>query len=673
MAGFPFKRFLSAWQRTSHLDRAALLVAVVYVLAGVARYLGAKPPLAGLLGFLFFLACAYGGFRLLKYLRDKLLWSLRNRLIVAYLFIAVVPILLLVAMAGITAYIVYAQLGGYLLNEDLREYLGRMDGLAGAVMEAAPSSAAPVAGSRGAASVSHDAVIPLLALRAPDLPGLELDWDQGSDLLPADNGARERRFSGLVRAGGQVWLRSVLGRRGGEGLERVVCVSVPLTAEMLDRIAPQLGVIQLTPLEPLGEGEPPPRNELILKLGDRSYRGVARITTQNRKLPLPANWLDVEVTGLARLDAKAMDMSSSGRSEMPILASFSLRPSQVSKHLFASLGDLSDLPEVILLVIGGLFLVIVIAALAIGVYMTRTITKTVSEIYGATQLVQAGNFTYRVRIERKDQLGALAGAFNQMTASVAAAIEHQRQRQRLENELTIAHEVQSQLFPQSVPRMAGIELTAICRAARTVSGDYYDFIPLDGSHIALVVADISGKGISAALLMASLQAALRSQLLLNESSEISTAKVVERLNLHLVRSTADDRFATLFFAIYDNATRVLRYTNAGHLPPLCIFGDQVKKLEEGGTVIGIFDDCEYEQGSITIAPGSLLLAYTDGVVEPENVYGEEFGHRRVIEEVLRHRQARISTIAESLISAVEVWAGSAEQPDDMTVVLAGIS
>ena len=672
MAGFPFKRFLSAWQRTSHLDRAALLVAVVYVLAGVVRYLGAKPPLAGLLGFLFFLACAYGGFRLLRYLRDKLLWSLRNRLIVAYLFIAVVPILLLLAMAGITAYIVYAQLGGYLLNEDLRAFLGRMDGLAGAVMEAAPSSVAPVSGSRRVAADSPDAIIPLLALRAPDLPGLELDWDKGSDLLPADSGARERRFSGLVRAGGAVWLRSVLARRGGEGVERVVCVSVPLTAEMLDRIAPQLGVIQLTPLEPLGEGEPP-RNELILKLGDRTYRGSGRITTQNRKLPLPANWLDVEVTGLTRLDAEAMDVSRSGRSEMPILASFSLRPSQVSKHLFASLGGLSDLPELILLVIGGLFLVIVIAALAIGIYMTRTITKTVSEIYGATQLVEAGNFTYRVRIERKDQLGALAAAFNQMTASVAAAIEHQRQRQRLENELTIAHEVQSQLFPQSVPRMAGIELTAICRAARTVSGDYYDFIPLDGSHIAMVVADISGKGISAALLMASLQAALRSQLLLNASAEISTAKVVERLNLHLVRSTADDRFATLFFAIYDNATRILRYTNAGHLPPLCFFGGQVKKLEEGGTVIGIFDDCEYEQGSITIAPGSLLLAYTDGVVEPENVYGEEFGHRRVIEEVLRHRQARISTIAESLISAVEVWAGSSEQPDDMTVILAGIS
>ncbi len=448
---------------------------------------------------------------------------------------------------------------------------------------------------------------------------------------------------------------------------------MPLTPEMLDRIAPQLGVIQLTLLQLQPEGAPPPRNELLLKLGDRTYRGTTRITTQKRRLPPPANWLDVEVTGLARLDATAMEVEKTGRTEMPILASFSLRPSQISKHLFASLGDLSDLPEFILLVIGGLFLVIVIAALAIGVYMTRTITRTVSEIYGATQLVQAGDFSHRIRIERKDQLGALAGAFNEMTVSVAAAMEEQRHRQRLENELSIAREVQDQLFPHTVPRLPGIELTAVCRAARTVSGDYYDFIPLGGSQIGLVLADISGKGISAALLMASLQAALRSQLLFDATPGVSTAKVVERLNLHLVRSTADDRFATLFFAIYDSATRLMRYTNAGHLPPLCIDGDQVKKLEEGGTVIGIFEDCEYEQGSITIAPGSLLLAYTDGVVEPENVYGEEFGHKRVIQEVLRHRHERIGTIAESLISAVEVWAGSPEQPDDMTVVLAGIS
>jgi sigma-B regulation protein RsbU (phosphoserine phosphatase) len=672
MAGLSLKRFLSAWRRTSRLDRVALLIVVVYALAWVAQSRGARIPLSGPLGFFFFLACAYGIVRLFGYVRAHLLWSLRNRLIVAYAFIAVVPILLLLAMGAITAYILYAQLGGYLLNEDVREFLGRMDGLAGAVVEAAPSSGSLTGSSRRPPPPSSDAVNSLLALSAADLPGLELRWNEGNELLPARTDKRDRHFSGLVQSGGQVWLRSVLERREAGGA-KVVCISVPLTAEMLDRIAPQLGVIQLTLLEPHQEGTPPPRSNLVIKLGDRYFRGSTRITTQNRRLPPPANWLDVEVTGLARLNATALDIEKNRTIGMPVLASFSLRPSQVSSHLFASLGDLSDLPEIILLVIGGLFLIIVLAALAIGVYMTRTITRTVSEIYAATQLVQSGNFTHRIRIERKDQLGALASSFNEMTASVSAAIEEQRQRQRLENELSIAREVQDQLFPHSVPRLPGIELTAVCRAARTVSGDYYDFIPLGGSQIGLVLADISGKGISAALLMASLQAALRSQLLLNGNHEESTAKVVERLNLHLVRSTADDRFATLFFAIYDSATHVLRYTNAGHLPPLCFTGDKVKKLEEGGTVIGIFEDCEYEQGSITIAPGSLLLAYTDGLVEPENVYGEEFGHKRVIEEVLRHRQARLPAIADSLISAVEVWAGSPEQPDDMTVVLAGIS
>ncbi len=217
MGGLSLNQLRSAWRRSSPFDRAALLVAALYALARLARGLGANPPFTGLLGFFFFLACAYGGFRLFGYLRAHLLWSLRNRLIVAYAFIAVVPILLLLAMGAITAYILYAQLGGYLLNEDLRTFLGRMDGLAGAVVEAAPSADSPSANARGVAGLSSEAVNGLLALRAPDLPGLELDWNQGTELLPRDEEAHERHFSGLVHSGGQVWLRSVLARRGPGG------------------------------------------------------------------------------------------------------------------------------------------------------------------------------------------------------------------------------------------------------------------------------------------------------------------------------------------------------------------------------------------------------------------------------------------------------------------------
>src|SRR5256886_9089134 len=181
-------------------------------------------------------------------------------------------------------------------------------------------------------------------------------------------------------------------------------------------------------------------------------------------------------------------------------------------------------------------------------------------LYQATQFVKAGDFSHRISMKQQDQLAELGESFNTMTASIGELVEVENKRQRLENEISIAREVQNQLFPSTLPSVPGVEIEAICKAARSVSGDYYDFIQLSATHIAIAIADISGKGISAALLMASLQAALRSQMLTEGSELLSMSELVSRLNKHLVRNTGDDRFATFFIATYDSATRTLRYT-----------------------------------------------------------------------------------------------------------------
>jgi phosphoserine phosphatase RsbU/P len=252
-------------------------------------------------------------------------------------------------------------------------------------------------------------------------------------------------------------------------------------------------------------------------------------------------------------------------------------------------------------------------------------------------------------------------------------IEEQKKSQRLENEILIAREVQNQLFPQTLPRIPGVEIEAICRAARSVSGDYYDFIQLTPTHLAIAIADISGKGISAALLMASLQAALRSQMLLAGSENTNTGELVSRLNKHLVRNTGDDRFATFFIAVYDCATRRLRYTNAGHLPSFLISRDSALHLEKGGMVLGVLEECCYEEGEVTVPRDSLLIGYSDGLVEPENVYGEEFGIRRLQQAAVYVQGSPPKTVAEALMNAAEEWAGTPEQADDMTVVVARLS
>lgn len=670
MASF-LSRLQRALRATSRADRVAMAVAILYGIDEALRKAGSGLPFSGFIGFFFLLACGYGVSRLFGYVRRHLLWSLRNRLIVVYLFIAVVPILLLVIMAGLSAFLMYSQLGAYLLNRDVQARLATLESLADAVMTASPSGGRDYPSAAGAA---NNPVGKLLAARAEDFPGLKVHWGPVADVLPLgpEESDAKRRFTGLFQQDDKVWLRSMIARPGPGGLVNV-SVSVPLGTELLERLAPQLGAIQLNVLQPSPAGLPADRKGFELRIGEQVFRRVAQISTVNRNLPPPAGWWDYEVTGVSRLEARALEEEGTHQSSVPIFVSFSARPSKLSRHLFSSLGDLSDLPFVFLLVIGGLFLIIEAGALFVGVRMTRSITSSVADLYRATQHVQTGDFSYRIRSERKDQLGELGSSFNAMTISVASAMEEQRRRERLENELAIAQEVQAQLFPRERPRLPGLELAGECRAARTVSGDYYDFIPLSKTELGLIVADIAGKGISAALLMASLQAALRSQFLEKGSGARSTAEVVKRLNRHLFVASPEDRYATLFFAIYDSASRVMRYTNAGHLPPMCFAADGITRLEEGGTVVGMFEECEYDQGRITIAPGSLLMVYTDGLVEPENAYGEEFGRKRLAAEVARHRQARLEVITEAVMSAVEDWAGTPERSDDMTLVLASVS
>jgi phosphoserine phosphatase RsbU/P len=170
--------------------------------------------------------------------------------------------------------------------------------------------------------------------------------------------------------------------------------------------------------------------------------------------------------------------------------------------------------------------------------------------------------------------------------------------------------------------------------------------------------------------MASLQAALRSQLLTPGSENMSTAELVSRLNTHLVRNTADDRFATFLIMIYDMETRKLRYTNAGHLPGFCLADGKAIHLDVGGMVLGIVEDYPFQEGCADVPPDAVVIGYSDGLVEPENAYGEEFGVSRLEAAAQRVRTVLPQKIAESLMTAAEEWSGSPEQADDMTVIVA---
>lgn len=645
--------FRGWWRRAGRFDRALFLLAAVYPVAWALGQIGVTlpGPLVFVLLVSFVIAIPYLPIRWVISNRERLLWSLRNRLVVAYLFIAVVPTLLVVTLGWLTARMFYQQVAAYMVYSDLKQKIARMSELAEEILALRPGQETGI-----------------LLGASKDIPGLAMRLGEGEELIRKQGGAD--RFAGLVQDKEQVWLRAVVAAGAGNS-RRVVQLSAPLDAELVSTLAPDLGPLQFT----ITRLATPDERVGVIQLGDTRYSLVGAVPAKNRSLPAASGWLDFEVNGVPKLDVYCVDDPPCGGVPGGMGALFGsvlTRTGSLNTRLFSEPGEVGDLFLRFLYFLAILFLLIEVSALVLGIRLTRTITGAVSELYAATEAVKDGNLTHRVRARERDQLGALGESFNAMIGSVASLIEEQKHRQRLENELAIAQQVQAQLFPQRLPSLPRLELAAVCRAARVVSGDYYDFIPLDGHRVGIAIADISGKGISAALLMASLQAALRSQVLLDGALSENTAELVTRLNRHLYLNTSEDRYATFFYANYDARSGTLHYTNAGHLPPLYVVGDKVRKLEEGGMVVGLFDDCTYEQGRATIEPGGLLVAYSDGLVEPENVYGEQFGMDQLTAEVLRHQHLPPQELAEALVRAAEEWAGTLEQADDMTVIVARV-
>jgi sigma-B regulation protein RsbU (phosphoserine phosphatase) len=648
------------WRRLSRLDLAALLL----VLGGGGAYVvEAEGRISSFVQYLAILSAIYLSFRLIGWWRSRLLWSLRNRLIVAYLFIAVVPILLLLSLALRSAQILYSQLGAYLLLEDINRRVEMMADIAEHIAAAhatLPPGVTQAESERILAAQSH-------AVHDRELIGLNITFSGDAALLQKIGGPSKKAFAGLLQQGDKLSIVSLRAIQDPKAV-RIVKLHVPVNPEFLATIAPDLGAIQLNLTKQFTGGSP---KGVLYSTGETQYETTTPILATNRTLQPPV-LLDqmVAVNVVSRLNAMYVGQDGTVDPKRPVLVVFNARPSRLNTRIFASLGELRDTYRIVFILILIAFFLIEAAALVTGIVLTRQITKAVGDLYQGTQYVQSGDLTHRVRIERRDQLGILGESFNLMTGSIGGLIEEQKTRQRLENEISIAREVQDQLFPRRLPVVPGVEMDAICKAARSVSGDYYDFIQLSPTHLAIAIADISGKGISAALLMASLQAALRSQVLVAGSEAMSTAELVGRLNKHLVRNTGDDRFATFFIAVYDSATRKLRYTNAGHLPSFLISRDSALQLEEGGMVLGVVDDYPYEEGSVLVPSDALFVAYSDGLVEPENVYGEEFGIRRLRQAAVHVQGAAPRVVAESLMSAAEEWAGTPEQADDMTVIVA---
>jgi phosphoserine phosphatase RsbU/P len=257
----------------------------------------------------------------------------------------------------------------------------------------------------------------------------------------------------------------------------------------------------------------------------------------------------------------------------------------------------------------------------------------------------------------------LALEINELARSLA---REEAQRERINREIEIAREVQERLFPQTIPRLPGISLAGACRPALGVGGDYYDFIELADNRLGLAVGDVSGKGIGAALLMASLRASLRGMTL---DGTQNLARLMSNVNRLVYEASTSNRYATFFFSTFDPATRELRYVNAGHNPPVILRSSSIVELDVGGPVVGLLPNLSYQEQAVTLAPGDLLIAYTDGISEAMTARDEEWGQEAMIAAARSARQCSAPEIVAQIFRSADQFTAGAPQHDDMTLLI----
>jgi sigma-B regulation protein RsbU (phosphoserine phosphatase) len=609
--------------------------------------------------------------RILRQVIKHSLWSLRNRLLIVYALIGILPILLILVLVSLSIWALTSELAIHLASSELNR---RLDSI-----RAAAESLEKVQADERRYAAPH--IVDSFKER---FPGIELHTEDSTGDHSYPDGAATLTLSpgwkdsvGLLQRNGHFYGWAHLHQNGN-----TFTAIAPLTDDLIADLVPNLGQIVLAET-PHGSGDGaskiagdnPDFEFRDGQLRDKRQSPHSRLAIHNAgRLPPAASRLDVDVNWIAFFPH--YDWNDPNHKHSAILM-VRTRPSAVLSAIFSAPDQARSVLWAIMIGIAILFLLVEIVALGIGISLSRRITHAVHELYEGTRRVIYGDFRHRIPVRGNDQICELTTSFNQMTENVERLLSVEKEKERLQAELEIAREVQTQLYPKSAPPNRGLQLTVVCEPARVVSGDYYDYEAIRSNKMTFAIGDVAGKGISAALLMATLQAALRAQISLvvggdepqNEAS-LASARLVSELNKQLYAHTAPEKYATFFFAMYEQQTSTLTYTNAGHLPPILIRNGEAVALDINGTVVGAFPFSKYEESKLKLESGDLLVCYTDGVTEPENAYGEMFGEERLIDLVKRFTHEDDQVIIKKIIEAVRDWHPASELPDDLTLLLA---
>jgi serine phosphatase RsbU (regulator of sigma subunit) len=679
-------------------------VAIKLLVAAVRLAGGSVPAIVGLLDSAAGLAIAGGAayFLVRLFLRAKrrLLWRVRRKLTLSYIFIGFVPALLIITFFLLSGLLLFFNMSSYMLRTRLNALVDETRFLAqSAALElerAGGIGEMQQALSRREAAVTRYpfvsyAVVPAQRVcngpaLAPGVPptnpitaGAWAHVDAPSR-VPAWIPCEGQAGLVIVRTEG---IRSDVAARAvvwPDGASYAVIVDVPLGDRLVRELQGDTGITlrNITALEAL-EGEAP--------ASDPQPTGVDAATSPPVRIFVgPVNMTMAGDPGERFTWVTFMEYADWDTGDTRTLtASFSLAPAAVWERIsgtsLSRLGNFNfgQILLIMLAVVGGLFLVIQAIALVMGLTLARSITGSVHELFAGTERVQHGDFTYKIPIPSRDQLGELAQSFNSMTASIEGLMLEAAEKKRLEEELRIAHEIQMSLLPQGPLVMPGLSATALCIPAREVGGDYYDFLPLDDHRVGILIADVSGKGTSAAFYMAQLKGLVLSLSAIHSSP----CALLVAANAIIARHLDARTFITVTYAIVDLRARTMTYARAGHTPLIHVPGAtnvvspsrRARILAPSGMVVGLkLDHGEMferllEEETIQLGAGDLFVFFTDGISEAMNSADDCFGEVRLGQLVEDHADLPPDELRERVLREVLSFVDGAPQHDDMTMIL----
>jgi sigma-B regulation protein RsbU (phosphoserine phosphatase) len=559
--------------------------------------------LATIAGLLLFAGALLAAIPLLQAIKRRLLWRVRRKLTISYIFIGVVPAILIVGFFLLCGLLLFFNVGGYLVRTRAASLVDEARALA-QLIAADPNAAVPAGASKAI-----------------------VQGDQIPTWVPRNEGHGALVTTGTSQSEPPALAARAVAWVGAAGASRAALVDIPFAADEELRAATG--------------GDTPLQWVTFLEYTDWA-------TGERKPATVPF-----------RMDAGGVYRRIAGG---PV--------AQIGTF------DFGQFLLVLVAVVGALFLVIEVAALGMGLGLARTITGSIHDLFEGTERIRQGDFTHRIPIRRRDQLGELAASFNSMTASVEDLLQQKAEKERLAQELKIARDIQMSLLPQGPVRMPGLALTGYCEPAREVGGDYYDFLRIDEQRLGIIIADVAGKGTSAALYMAELKGLMLS---LTQRHRSPRALLIEA-NRILSQQLDPCSFITMTYAVVDLEARTLTHARAGHCPLLYLPATsngsiRSRTLTPDGLVLGLqIDNGEtfdrlLEEVTIPIAAGDLFVLYTDGVTDATNDAGEWFGDRRLAALIEEHGALPCDQLRERMLREVELFAGAQAQHDDMTWVL----